>query len=97
MYVTEIGAGSKKAATRSTVGEKGQAKLLKKIYKYFLKQRNKLHVEAVDWFSWQDSKTSICSWCSSSGLLTDERPGEAVLQGVHKLTGGKHRPSAERQ
>ena len=34
--------------------------------KYFLKQRRKLHVQQVDWYSWQDSSQSICAWCPSS-------------------------------
>ena len=45
----------------------------------------------VDWFSWQDSAQSICSWCASSGLLTDERQGEALLQGVHQAHRGQLR------
>ena len=46
MYVTEVGAGSKKGGSSLNRGKKGQATLLRDIYKYFAKQRNKLHVEA---------------------------------------------------
>jgi hypothetical protein len=69
MWVTEIGAGSASGGNPLNVGKKGQAKLLKKLYKYFLKQRRKLNVQQVDWFSWQDATPSICDWCGTSGLL----------------------------
>ena len=88
MYVTEVGAGSKKGGSSLNRGKKGQATLLRDIYKYFAKQRNKLHVEAVDWFSWQDSPTSICSWCSSSGLLTTSGQAKPSYKEFTKLTGG---------
>ena len=39
MYVTEVGAGSASGGNPLNRGTKGQAKLLKQIYKYFLKQR----------------------------------------------------------
>jgi hypothetical protein len=88
MYVTEVGAGSAKGGTSLNRGKKGQAKLLKQIYKYFLKRRNKLNVEAVDWFSWMDSQTSICSWCSSSGLLTTSGAAKPSYKKFTQLTGG---------
>ena len=88
MYVTEVGAGSKKGGSSLNRVKKGQATLLRDIYKYFAKQRNKLHVEAVDWFSWQDSPTSICSWCSSSGLLTTSGQAKPSYKEFTKLTGG---------
>ena len=94
LWITEIGAGSKSGGNPLNVGEKGQAKLLKKIYKYFLKQRKKLHVQQVDWYSWQDSPQSICAWCSSSGLLSTSGEREAVARTFVKFTGGKHRLSA---
>ena len=88
MWVTEIGAGSAKGGNPLNVGDKGQAKLLKKIYKYFLKQRNKLHVEQVDWYSWQDATPSICSWCGSSGLLEASGSPKPSFGAFTKFTGG---------
>jgi polysaccharide biosynthesis protein PslG len=89
MYVTEVGAGSAKGGSSLNRGKKGQAKLLKDIYKYFIKQRNKLNVEVVDWFSWQDSRTSICSWCKTSGLLTAGGQTKPSYKEFTKLTGGR--------
>ena len=88
-WVTEIGAGSKSGGNSLNVGKKGQAKLLKKIYKYFLKERKKLHVQQVDWYSWQDSQQSICAWCPSSGLLSTGGDPKPSLGTFVKFTGGK--------
>lgn len=88
MYVTEVGAGSAKGGTSLNRGKKGQAKLLKDVYKYFAKQRNKMNVQVVDWFSWQDSTTSICSWCKSSGLLTASGTAKPSYKEFTKFTGG---------
>jgi hypothetical protein len=88
LWVTEIGAGSAKGGNPLNLGNKGQAKLLKKIYAYFLKQRRKLHVEQVDWFSWQDSAQSICSWCATSGLLQSSGSAKPAYGAFTKFTGG---------
>ena len=88
MWVTEIGAGSAAGGHSLNLGEKGQAKLLKKIYKYFTKKRRKLHVEEVDWFSWQDSATTVCLWCPSSGLLHTDGSPKPSYSTFTKLTGG---------
>jgi hypothetical protein len=88
MYVTEVGAGSASGGSSLNRGTRGQATLLTQIYKYFAKQRTKFNVEAVDWFSWMDSKSSICSWCSSSGLLTTKAKAKPSYKAFTKLTGG---------
>jgi hypothetical protein len=88
MYVTEIGAGSDTGGSSLNKGKKGQATLLTDTYKYFLKQRKKLNIEAVDWFSWQDSKASICAWCSSSGLIDTGSKTKPSYKAFVKLTGG---------
>jgi hypothetical protein len=88
LYVTEVGAGSKSGGNPLNRGKKGQASLLKQIYKYFQKKRNAFNVETVDWFSWQDISESICSWCSSSGLLTKTGQAKPSYKAFTKLTGG---------
>jgi hypothetical protein len=88
LWVTEIGAGSKKGGNSLNRGKKGQASLLTDAYKYFAKVRNKFNVEAVDWFSWQDQQQSICSWCSSSGLITTSGKAKPSLKAFVKLTKG---------
>jgi hypothetical protein len=88
MYVTEIGAGSAEGGSSLNRGKKGQAKLLTDLYKYFLKKRNSFNVQEVDWFSWMDSKQSICAWCKSSGLLTKTGKAKPSYKAFTKLTGG---------
>jgi hypothetical protein len=88
MYVTEVGAGSAKGGNPLNRGEKGQAKLLKDVYKQFTKKRRSWKIQSVDWFSWQDSGTSICSWCASSGLLTQSGAAKRSYKEFTKLTGG---------
>jgi hypothetical protein len=88
LWVTEIGAGSKDGGNSLNKGKKGQADLLTDAYKYFAKVRTKFNVAAVDWFSWQDQQASICSWCSSSGLLTTAGAAKPSLKAFVKLTGG---------
>ena len=88
MYVTEVGAGSASGGNSLNRGTTGQATLLTEIYKYFAKKRNSFNVEVVDWFSWMDSKNSICSWCASSGLLTKSAKAKPSFKAFTKLTGG---------
>lgn len=91
IYVTEVGAGSAGGGNPLNRGKAGQASLLGEIYKYFVKQRNKLNVRAVDWFSWQDSRTSICDWCKSSGLLKAGGQAKPSYKRFTKFTGGRRR------
>lgn len=88
LWVTEIGAGSDTGGSSLNKGKKGQADLLTDAYKFFIKARNKLNIQAVDWFSWQDSLTSVCVWCSSSGLVTTTGGTKPSLKSFVKLTGG---------
>jgi hypothetical protein len=88
MYVTEVGAGSAKGGSSLNRGKDGQADLLKDTYKYFIKKRNSFNVQEVDWFSWQDSKVSICDWCKTSGLLTKSGKAKPSYKAFTKLTGG---------
>ena len=88
MYVTEIGAGSKSGGNPLNRGKQGQAKLLKQIYRYFKRRRGALNVKTVTWFSWMDSKSSICAWCASSGLFKQGRVEKPSWRAFVKFTGG---------
>ena len=89
LYVSEIGWGSKKGGHALNVGAKGQANRLKESFKYFIKNRRKLHIQAVDWFSWMDSPTTICKWCPSSGLFKAGLVAKPSWKAYTKFTGGK--------
>ncbi len=87
MWVTEVGAGSASGGNPLNLGAKGQGKLLKKVFKYFVKQRRKLNVRQVDWFSWQDKTPSICDWCGTSGLLDANGNTKPSYNAFVKLAG----------
>jgi hypothetical protein len=70
LWVTETGWGSSTGANPLEVGRSGQAQRLGEVYRWFARERNRLNVKTVVWFSWRDSATSICAWCANSGLLT---------------------------
>jgi hypothetical protein len=70
LWVTEIGWGSQARGNPLNVGKRGQAERLEDVYTYLERQRRRLNVKLVAWFSWRDSPTRICDWCGSSGLIS---------------------------
>lgn len=88
MWVTELGAGSANGGNPLNLGPDGQAKLLTNTFKYFLKVRNKFNIENVTWFSWVDSKISICDWCKTSGLFKKGLKEKPAWRAFIKFTGG---------
>jgi hypothetical protein len=70
LWITETGWGSARGGNPLNVGKRGQALRLKQTYRYFERNRRKLNIENVTWFSWRDSKARICEWCPKSGLFT---------------------------
>ena len=70
LWVTEIGWGSARGSNPLSVGKRGQARRLGQAYRYFQRNRRRMNMKNVTWFSWRDSRTSICEWCASSGLYS---------------------------
>ena len=88
LWVTEIGWGSANGGNPLNRGLSGQAERLKQAFKYFSKNRNKLKLATVTWFSWMDSKTSICEWCSKSGLFKTGLKEKPAWRAFTKFSGG---------
>jgi hypothetical protein len=88
LWVTELGAGSASGGNPLNLGPKGQADLLTDTFKYFKKKRNKFNIENVTWFSWMDSKVSICDWCKTSGLFKKGLKEKPAWRAFTKFTGG---------
>ena len=88
LWVTEVGAGSAKGGHPLNRGKTGQARLLTQVYKYFEKQRRKLNVPAVIWYSWKDKTPSLCEWCATSGLFSADGAEKPAWRAFTKLTGG---------
>jgi hypothetical protein len=72
LWITEMGWSSAARGNPLNVGRRGQARRLKQAFTYLERNRHRLNLRAVMWFSLADSKTSICQWCRKSGLL---KPG----------------------
>lgn len=88
LWVTEIGWGSARGSNPLNRGPRGQAQRLAQAYRYFAANRRRLNVRSVSWFSWQDSATSICAWCATSGLFTTAFEPKPAWRAFTKLTGG---------
>jgi hypothetical protein len=72
LWLTEVGWGSANDKHALTKGKRGQAKILRKTFKFMAKERSKLNISRVFWFYWRDPTPggpSGCSFCDSSGLL----------------------------
>ena len=55
LWVTEVGFASTGPASPFSTNEKGQAKLLKKVFKTLGKVSNRMKVQRALWFTWRDS------------------------------------------
>lgn len=75
--------------------KKGQARLLKKSYNFFLNKREKWRIRGVSWFTWRDFGNDggheVCGWCPKAGLLNQRNKvkpaGEVFASLVAKKTG----------
>jgi len=70
LYLTELGWGSQNdpQVVSFEVGLHGQARELRRAYRYLLSRRHRLNLKQVDWFTWKDA-TGTCSFCDSTGLF----------------------------
>ena len=78
----------RRAATRSTSAAKGQAKRLKESFKFFKKNRKKLKIQQVDWYSYQDSPPSVCDWCATRACSRPSGAPKPAWNAFTKFTGG---------
>jgi hypothetical protein len=70
LYLTELGWGSQNdpQVVSFEVGLQGQARELRRAYRYLISNRHRLSLQQVDWFTWKDV-TGSCNFCDSSGLF----------------------------
>ncbi|HEX4730962.1 MAG TPA: hypothetical protein VH299_06810, partial [Solirubrobacterales bacterium] len=95
LYITEMGWGSQNDFHIDAFehGIQGQVEELKSAYAYLLKNRTRLDLKQVYWFSWKDLPES-CAFCDSVGLFksgTKFKPKPAWRAFV-QITGGKAKP-----
>jgi hypothetical protein len=97
LYITEMGWGSQ--SDSKAVGfersPRGQARDLRLAYRFLLRERRRLRLAAVYWFSWKDLADS-CDFCDSTGLFhagAGFEPKPAWKTFV-RITGGRPLPTA---
>lgn len=95
LYITEMGWGSQNDpnVVAFEQGIQGQARELRKAYRYLLDNRQRLNVKAAYWYSWKDVN-GYCNFCDSVGLF---RSGKAfkpkpAWRSFVALSGGRARP-----
>lgn len=90
IWITEVGWASTGPANPLVRGAKGQAKRLREAFDYFIRNRRKLNIGAVIWYSWRDrpEDDTICEWCPGSGLLTESRVKKPSYKAFTSYTGG---------
>jgi hypothetical protein len=95
LYITEMGWGSQNdpSVVAFEQGIQGQARELRKAYRYLIGNRHRLDLKAAYWYSWKDVK-GYCNFCDSVGLF---RAGKAfkpkpAWHAFVALSGGRARP-----
>ena len=74
LWVTEIGWSSGGSPNPLNRGPRGQAKRLSQSFAYFRRNRRRLRLRNVTWYSWRDNSTGsagACGWCPRSGLFAE--------------------------
>lgn len=97
LYITEMGWGSQNdpQVVAFEQGIQGQARELRKSYRYLIANRHRLNLKGTYWFSWKDNPEYVaCSFCDSVGLF---RAGprfhpKPAWRAFVALTGGRARP-----
>jgi hypothetical protein len=89
-WITELGWASSGPANPLVKGSKGQARLLKESFKYFLRNRRAFNIQTLIWYSWRDNNSGegLCEWCAGSGLLTDNGGAKPAYNAFTDFTRG---------
>lgn len=97
LYITEMGWGSQDDpnVVAFEQGIHGQARELRDAYRYLIRNRGRLDLEGVYWYSWKDSRAyAECHFCDSVGLFRAGRRFHAkpAWRTLVAMTGGHTRP-----
>ncbi|MGH2953671.1 MAG: hypothetical protein ACRDK9_06565 [Solirubrobacterales bacterium] len=84
LWVTESGWASSGNRRHPLVArERGQARLLRRVFRRFAHRAQRWNLRAAYWYSWRDTprEQAVCRWCAGTGLLrADWRPKRAWRQ-----------------
>lgn len=97
LYITEMGWGSQNdpQVVAFEQGIRGQARELRKSYRYLIANRGRLRLKGTYWFSWKDNPDyTACNFCDSVGLFRagDRFKPKPAWRAFVALTGGRLRP-----
>ncbi len=92
LWVTELGWASGGEPHPLNRGPAGQARRLAQSFRYLIRQRHRLELKNVTWYSWRDSSATgagLCEWCPQSGLLNEDRSAKPAMDEFMELTGAR--------
>lgn len=95
LYITEMGWGSQNNPNLVSFeqGTGFQLREMRRAYRYMIRNRGRLNLRGVYWFTWKDMRGS-CNFCDSTGFFRDSarfKPKPAWRAFVN-ITGGRVRP-----
>jgi polysaccharide biosynthesis protein PslG len=91
LWITEVGWASGGAPSPLNRGIAGQADRLDEAFSYFVKNRKRLGIANVTWYSWRDNSATgigLCEWCPRSGLLNEDGTTKLSYDAFTEFTGG---------
>jgi hypothetical protein len=86
LWITEIGWATGGVRTPLTVSPKRQAAYLRRSYGLLAKNRRRLHIAGVVWYSWKDLPGGI--WFNHTGLFSQDLQPKPSWNAFVSLTGG---------
>jgi hypothetical protein len=86
IWVTEIGWATGGLRTPLTVGSRRQASYVRKTFGLLAKNRRRLGIAGVIWYSWRDLPGGI--WFNHTGLFTQGNAPKPAWKAFVRLTGG---------
>ncbi len=97
LYITEMGWGSQNdpQVVAFEQGIQGQARELRKSYRFLIAMRHKLNLKGTYWYSWKDNpEYTACSFCDSVGLFRagPKFRAKPSWRAFIAVTGGRARP-----
>lgn len=90
LWITELGWGSNPPDRFGfNKGVDGQQQLLTQAYELLLREQSAWHLDRVYWFEWRDPPPSAevgCSFCTSAGLLQNDRQPKPAYDAFKNFT-----------
>jgi hypothetical protein len=87
IWVDEIGWGSGRGGSPQNKGPRGQARILRRAFRYASRNRNRLGIRRIMWFPWRDSghTPTQCSFCGVTGLIRSDGSAKPSWRSFRRL------------